>query len=107
MIKSVKSANVGQVGSIISVHHGSRTCSIQVYDSNERVDKVRYDAMEPVRPSKKDNVKIILGDHRGELGSLIGVDSHDGIVRIKGGGGGFKIMSMNSVGKYTGSEDCM
>ncbi|KAI8329002.1 hypothetical protein BC941DRAFT_463852 [Chlamydoabsidia padenii] len=107
MIKSVGNANVGQIGSIISVHHGSRTCSIQVYDNNERVDKVRYDAMEPVRPSKKDNVKIILGDHRGELGSLIGVDSHDGIVRIKGGGGGFKIMSMNSVGKYTGNEDCM
>ncbi|CAO3600218.1 unnamed protein product [Absidia cylindrospora] len=107
MAKSVGGANVGQIGSIISVHHGSRTCSIQVYDTNDRVDKVRFDAMEPVRPSKKDNVKIVLGDHRGELGSLIGVDSQDGIVRIKGGGGGFKIMSMGSVGKYTGTEDVM
>ncbi|KAI9305604.1 hypothetical protein BJ944DRAFT_161417 [Cunninghamella echinulata] len=107
VIQSVGDAHEGQIGSIISIQRNSRTCSIQLYDSNNRVDGVSYEALEPVRPSKKDHVKIMLGEQRGELGSLIGVDSHDGIVRIKGDGGGFKIMSMGSVGKYTGTEDVM
>lgn len=66
---------------------------------------IPYDNIEPVRPSKKDNVKIILGDYRGELGSLIGVDSHDGIVKLRGDGSGFKILSMSSVAKYTGTDN--
>ena len=60
--------------------------------------------MEPVRPSKKDPVKVLLGQHRGGIGALIGVDGHDGILRLKGQGTAFKFVSINHVGKYTGSE---
>ncbi|KAI8377967.1 uncharacterized protein BYT42DRAFT_572337 [Radiomyces spectabilis] len=99
-------ANKGQLGSVIQVNMNARTCKLNLLDNNTSAT-LPFDSIEPVRPSKKDNVKIILGEHRGELGSLIGVDSHDGIVRIRGGGGGFKIMGMTSLGKYTGTEDVM
>jgi hypothetical protein len=56
-----------------------------------------------VKPGKKDNVKIVSGEYRGQIGHLIGVDGVDGIVKLRGGSG-FKIMGMTSVAKYTGSE---
>lgn len=92
------------MGHIVTVNKNSRKCLVNILDNGQKVD-VSFDAIEPVRPSKKDNVKIILGEHRGEIGSLIGVDSHDGIVRLKGDGSGFKILGMSSVAKYTGTDD--
>ncbi|OAC98128.1 hypothetical protein MUCCIDRAFT_157466, partial [Mucor lusitanicus CBS 277.49] len=74
-------AQKGQHCKIISVNRNSRKCLVSVLDNQNKLD-IGFDYIEPVRPSKKDNVKIILGEHRGELGSLIGVDSHDGIVRL-------------------------
>ncbi|KAI7872532.1 hypothetical protein BDF14DRAFT_1873164 [Spinellus fusiger] len=96
-------ATEGQLASIVSVNTGSRTCTILLSSNDSHAD-VPFDRLEPVRPSKKDDVKVILGEHRGELGSLIGVDSHDGIVRLRGDMSGFKIMGMSSVGKYTPSR---
>ncbi|CAO3641938.1 unnamed protein product [Mucor fragilis] len=102
--RSQGDAQKGQHCKIISVNRNSRKCLVSVLDNQNKLD-IGFDYIEPVRPSKKDNVKIILGEHRGELGSLIGVDSHDGIVRLKGDGSGFKILSMNSVAKYTGTDN--
>ncbi|KAI8068046.1 hypothetical protein BC940DRAFT_256470 [Gongronella butleri] len=104
LLAPIGHASKGQVGAILSVNASSRTCTVLLNDDQRRVD-VRYNGIEPVRPIKKDNVKIIQGEYRGQLGSLIGVDSQDGIVRIQGGGGGFRIMSMATVAKYTGTED--
>jgi transcription elongation factor SPT5 len=98
-------AQKGQHAKIVTVNKNSRKCLVSLLnDSSMRVD-VSFDNIEPVRPSKKDNVKIILGEYRGELGSLIGVDSHDGIVKLKSDGSGFKILSMSSVAKYTGTDN--
>lgn len=97
-------AQKGQSGKVVTVNRNNRRCLVSLLDNQQNVD-VSFDYLEPVRPVKKDNVKIILGEHRGELGSLIGVDSHDGIVRLKGDGSGFKILSMNSVAKYIGTDN--
>ncbi|KAI8991679.1 hypothetical protein BDF20DRAFT_831695 [Mycotypha africana] len=94
----------GSKGRITSIKRSSRTCMVAM-DENGSQTEISYDDIEPVRPGKKDPVRIMLGEHRGELGMLIGVDSHDGIVKLKHGGSGFKILSMNFVGKYTGSEN--
>ncbi|KAI9021556.1 hypothetical protein CLU79DRAFT_719569 [Phycomyces nitens] len=89
----------GQLAAITAVNHSARTCTILLSNNNTTAE-LPFESLEPVRPSKKDDVKVILGEHRGELGSLIGVDSHDGIVRLRGDMSGFKIMGMSSVGKY-------
>ncbi|KAI9354739.1 hypothetical protein BD770DRAFT_412111 [Pilaira anomala] len=96
-------AEQGQVGKIVTVNRNSRKCLVSLANG-QKVD-MSFDYLEPVRPVKKDNVRIILGEHRGELGSLVGVDSHDGIVRLRGDSTGYKILSMNSVAKYTGSDN--
>ncbi|KAG0165226.1 transcription elongation factor spt5 [Apophysomyces sp. BC1034] len=106
VLSAQSGASEGQIGSIVSFNPSSRSCQVLLYDTSATVE-IGYDSLDPIRPSKKDNVKVILGEHRGELGSLVGVDSHDGIVRLKGGGSGFKIMGMGAVGKYTGNEDVM
>ncbi|KAI8368614.1 hypothetical protein EDC96DRAFT_607250 [Choanephora cucurbitarum] len=103
--KNYGEAQKGQFAKIVTVNRNGRKCLISLLDASQAKVDVPFDSIEPVRPSKKDNVKIILGEHRGELGSLIGVDSHDGIVRLKGDGSGFKILSMNSVAKYTGTDN--
>lgn len=102
--RSQGDAQQGQLGKIVTVNRNSRKCLVSLLDNHQKVD-MSFDYLEPVRPSKKDNVRIILGEHRGELGSLVGVDSHDGIVRLRGDGSGFKILSMNSVAKYTGTDN--
>ena len=95
----------GQLGSIHSVDYDTRKCKINLSVNGKTVE-VSFDDIEAIRPSKKDNVKIMYGQYRDELGSLIGVDSHDGIVRLRNDSSGFKILSMSSVGKYTGTESC-
>lgn len=103
--RSLGDAQRGQHGNIVTVNRNSRKCLVSLLDASQTKVDISFDYIEPVRPSKRDNVKIILGEHRGELGSLIGVDNHDGIVRLKGDGSGFKILSMNSVAKYTGTDN--
>ncbi|KAI9268821.1 hypothetical protein BDA99DRAFT_546151 [Phascolomyces articulosus] len=101
--KSADGAQSGQLASIVSVDSSSRTCTVTLNDGGARAE-LPFDNMEPVRPSKKDPVKVFLGQHRGGIGALIGVDGHDGILRLKGQGTTFKFVSINHVGKYTGSE---
>lgn len=67
-------------------------------------EHIPFTKMEPVRPSKRDPVKVLLGQHRGGIGALIGVDGQDGILRLRGQGPAFKFVSINAVGKYTGDE---
>ena len=59
---------------------------------------VTPDMIEPVRPSKKDKVKLIRGELAGSTGTLIGIDGTDGIVKLDQNND-FKILSMNSLAK--------
>ena len=52
----------------------------------------------PVRPEKKQSVKTTMGEHRGKIGSLIGIDGADGIVRFEGVTD-FNIMNMQTLAK--------
>ncbi|KAJ2958669.1 hypothetical protein NQZ79_g5826 [Umbelopsis isabellina] len=95
-------AHSGQKASIVFVDRAKRTCKVRPVSGGNDM-QVGWDYLEIVKPGKKDNVKIVSGEHRGQIGHLIGVDGHDGIVKLRGGSG-FKIMGMTSVAKYTGSE---
>lgn len=97
------SGQKGQLASIISVDHNGRTCTVRMNEGGAQ-EQIPFTKMEPVRPSKKDPVKVLLGQHRGGIGALIGVDGQDGILRLRGQGPAFKFVSINAVGKYTGDE---
>lgn len=51
----------------------------------------------PVPPEKKDSVKIIGGEYKNQIGSLISVDGLDGVVKL---GVEFKVMSMKLLAKH-------
>lgn len=50
-------------------------------DGGARVE-VGADGVEPVKPAKKDKIVIIEGELTGEVGTLIGIDAPDGIVKM-------------------------
>lgn len=60
---------------------GQDTCRV-VLDGSEETLVVPCDALDPVVPSQKGNVKIIRGDLKGNVGTLIGIDGGDGIVKM-------------------------
>lgn len=99
-------AKAGQLGSIVSVDTSTRKCTVTLNDNGSKV-VVPFDSMEPVRPTKKDPVKVLFGEHRGGIGAFIGVDGTDCILRLNNQGTGFKFVNINAVGKYTGTENVM
>lgn len=55
-----------------------------------------------VTPQKKNAVKIVRGEHRGQTGSLIGVDVADGIVKLDANTD-IKILELSSLGRLVQS----
>lgn len=98
-------AKAGQLGSIVSIDSSSRKCTVTLNDNGSKIT-VPFESMEPVRPTKKDPIKVLYGEHRGGVGAFIGVDGTDCILRLKDQAG-FKFVNINAVGKYTGPENVM
>lgn len=73
-------AYMDKIGVIKEVYPDN-SCKVFIFDRQETIT-VPGDYLSPVTPSKKDKVKIIRGEFRGNTGSLIGLDGHDGIVKM-------------------------
>eukprot|EP01119_Soliformovum_irregulare_P001937 TRINITY_DN1184_c0_g1_i1.p1 TRINITY_DN1184_c0_g1~~TRINITY_DN1184_c0_g1_i1.p1 ORF type:complete len:997 (-),score=365.73 TRINITY_DN1184_c0_g1_i1:156-3146(-) len=58
------------------------TCRVELKESGDYIS-VPKDAVDPVHPTNKCQIKIIRGDMKGTLASLVGVDGEDGIVKIE------------------------
>ncbi|CAG8523761.1 11955_t:CDS:10 [Acaulospora colombiana] len=78
------------------------TCLVNLDDSQEQCF-IEQKFLEPVQPQKKEKIKMIAGDLKGQLGILVGVDGVDGVVKVKGGKD-FKIVNMSMMAKYVGEE---
>jgi transcription elongation factor SPT5 len=80
------------------------SCKVRSLTTSQEMD-VPITYLEPVRPTKKDRVKVMSGEYKGREGELIGVDGQDGIVKMisndpaKAGGTEFKILDLAVVGK--------
>ncbi|CAG8748881.1 16470_t:CDS:10 [Gigaspora margarita] len=90
-----------RVGVIIRLESPT-TCFVELDDTKEHCFvEQRY--LKPVLPQKKERIKMIGGEHKGQLGMLVGVDGADGVVKVKGGKD-FKIVNMTMMAKYMGEE---
>ncbi|CAG8603599.1 1717_t:CDS:10, partial [Racocetra fulgida] len=90
-----------RVGVIIHLESPT-TCIVELEETQERcLFEQRF--LKPVLPQKKERIKMIGGEHKGQLGMLVGVDGADGVVKVKGGKD-FKIVNMNMMAKYMGEE---
>jgi transcription elongation factor SPT5 len=59
---------------------GETMCKVVL--SRSETISVPFEFLEPVKPTKKDRIKITRGELRGHTGSLIGIDGADGIVKM-------------------------
>lgn len=75
-------------------------CDVELY-SGPRIS-VPPSFLEAVPPAKKDRIKIIYGENQNALGSLIGIDRNDGIIKTDNDNGGIIIVEMSKIGKYVG-----
>lgn len=86
----------GSKGVIKEVY--DKTAKIILYDTNESIT-VSFDQIEPVPPAKKDIVKIIRGEMKGAIGTLVGIDNRDGIVKLISNLD-IKMLDLQSIAKY-------
>ncbi|CAG8441162.1 6968_t:CDS:10 [Diversispora eburnea] len=87
---------------VISSLESQTTCIVNLDDSQEQCF-IDQQFLVPVPPQKKEKIKMIAGDFKGQLGILVGVDGFDGVVKVKGGKD-FKIVNMSMMAKYVGEE---
>ncbi|KAG0262211.1 transcription elongation factor spt5 [Actinomortierella ambigua] len=66
-----------------------------------KVIQVPIQYLEAVKPIKNDSVKVLTGQHRGNLGTLMGVDGEDAIVCFRGENM-YNVLTMPALGKYLG-----
>ncbi|KAG0202381.1 transcription elongation factor spt5 [Mortierella sp. GBA30] len=78
-------------------------CDIRLLSGpdDRKVIQIPVQYLKPVAPLKNDGVKVLSGEHRGALGTLMGVDVQDGIVSLRGENM-YKVLTMSVLGKYLG-----
>ena len=90
------SSHLNQIGIIVGVREGGNV-EVRVEGVSIVLDAGN---LQPVRASKRDRVKIIRGEWKDELGTLMGIDGGDGIVRLDGKGAvDFKIIRLKDIAK--------
>ncbi|KAL1502723.1 hypothetical protein ABEB36_007827 [Hypothenemus hampei] len=71
---------VGQTGIIRSI--SGAMCSVFLPEE-DRVVNILADHLDPVRPQRGDQFKVIVGEEREQTGELLSIDLHEGVVKIK------------------------
>ncbi|XP_071743655.1 transcription elongation factor SPT5-like [Lepeophtheirus salmonis] len=71
---------VGQIGVVRGVTPGM--CSVYLPDEHRTVS-IAADHLQPVKPVRGDKVKVIMGEDRDATGSLLSIDSQEGVVKLK------------------------
>ncbi|KXS19453.1 hypothetical protein M427DRAFT_450983 [Gonapodya prolifera JEL478] len=85
-IRSPGSPFHGLRGVTRRVDTSARVCGVVLLEG-PRVNEIEVfpnSSLELVVPVKKDEVKVLSGQDKGNIGSLIGIDGKDGLVRMKG-----------------------
>ncbi|KAG0246459.1 Transcription elongation factor SPT5, partial [Mortierella polycephala] len=92
-----------QTGKMIKVPARNALSSMALCDvrllSDGKVLQIPVQFLKPVAPLKNDGVKVLAGEHRGALGTLMGVDVQDGIVSLRGENM-YKVLTMSVLGKH-------
>jgi transcription elongation factor SPT5 len=95
--RDFKDGSLDGVHGIIRELQASRQMLVKL--NNGETCSVPIDFLQPVRPEKRHMVKILDGDSKDKIGSLISVDGADGVVKLLNGSE-FKVMPMSILAKY-------
>ncbi|CAG8595641.1 4423_t:CDS:10 [Rhizophagus irregularis] len=75
---------------------------IKLDDSDGMTISVEQKYLKPTEVQRRDDIKVIFGEHKGELGFLAAIDNLEGVVRSQGGDHSF--INIYYLAKYRGSE---
>ena len=70
-------------------------------DDETKAVRAGHGEVEVVPPAKRDKLMIISGEHKGQQGTLIGIDGDDGIVKLAQTMD-ITILSLKDLAKYIG-----
>jgi transcription elongation factor SPT5 len=70
-----------QRGVIKFVDAGSRKCTVELNSSGKQLS-VPFEALEPSKPTRQDNIMILSGEVKGQKGTLIGYENDEAIVEL-------------------------
>lgn len=70
---------IGQIGVVRGVTPGM--CSVFLPDEDRTVN-IPAEHLQPVQPVRGDKVKVIMGEDRDLTGSLLSIDSQEGVVKL-------------------------
>jgi transcription elongation factor SPT5 len=87
----------GQTGIIREVVSGADSSCMVAFGND--VVYLSGNVLQRVQPEKKDAVMILQGDWKGFTGTLIGIDRHDGIVKISKNSD-IRIEPLSNLAKY-------
>eukprot|EP01102_Stenamoeba_stenopodia_P011247 TRINITY_DN343_c0_g1_i3.p1 TRINITY_DN343_c0_g1~~TRINITY_DN343_c0_g1_i3.p1 ORF type:complete len:1028 (-),score=262.83 TRINITY_DN343_c0_g1_i3:62-3145(-) len=85
---------------VIKEVYPDNTCRVKLYDRNDIIT-LPGEYLSPVVPGKKDKIKVIRGDCKGNVGVLIGIDGRDGIVKMENENVDIKILGLHFLAKMT------
>lgn len=100
-VRIKEGAHAGKEGVIRTIGE-NRACNVALLPGLDETIQIGSGGLEPVRPEKKDRIKLLSTskDSPGGVGSLVGIDGSDAIVRLdKDAASGFKIVALSAVGK--------
>lgn len=88
----------GVIRSII----GTNLCNVFIPDM-QKTSSVAGNYLQPMHPKKDDSVKVMLGEDKESIGTLISIDGYDGIVRMDQDKQ-LKILNLRFLGKMAPKE---
>ncbi|KAK7098266.1 transcription elongation factor SPT5-like [Littorina saxatilis] len=88
---------IHQTGVVRSISGGHCSVYIPVED---KVVNIACEHLEPVQPEKHDKVKVILGDERETVGSIISIDGSEGVFKTEDGN--IRMLPIKHLCKMTG-----
>ncbi|CAI2174350.1 8488_t:CDS:10 [Funneliformis geosporum] len=90
-----------RVGVVVSLK-GPSTGFLRLDDSDGMTVTVDQSYLRPTEVQRRDDIKVIFGEHKGELGFLAAIDNLEGVVRSQGGDHSF--INIYYLAKYRGKE---
>jgi hypothetical protein len=78
-VRVVAGASANQIGVVVEILEKGIRGKIQFGSGTATMASTD---LEPVPPTKKDRCILLAGTHRGQFGTLIGMDNEDAIVKL-------------------------
>ena len=96
---SFKDGSLDGLKALIRGVESSRTARVIVL-TTRNFESIPIDSLEPVPPEKRGALKVVTGEYKAQIGTLIGIDDKDGIVQLNNSSGEIKLIPFQLLASY-------